>query len=392
MRQEATAIKVSEAMKEVKAFDWEGDYRPEARAFLKELIEQRLVNGRDEYLAELASREDAEEDRRNGYYPRRLLTEVGEIELAVARTRNWSGRELLGRLKRRSPQVDRTILNCFVLGTSTRKVGVALAPLLGEKVSAATVSGIARQLDEAVAAYHRRPLLPRYRVLIFDGVVVKRKTGAGSLKRTLLVALGLTWEGKKEVIDFYQAKGESEAEWSVFLNDLYRRGLTEEKLALIVVDGGKGLLAALGLVYGRVPVQRCWAHKARNVVDKVKKADQAAVREGLTRISHATNRVEARKAFGKFSRRWGTRYPKAVACVAEDIEELLAFFALPSSWHIRVRTTNAIERRFREVRRRIRPMEVFSDQTSIERILYAVFMYENQKEKVSSPFLLTQKS
>jgi len=392
MRQEATAIKVSEAMKEVKAFDWEGDYRPAMRAFLKELLERRLVDGRDAYLAELASREEVEADRCNGFYPRRLLTEVGEIELAVARTRKWSGRELLGRLKRRSPQVDRTILNCFVLGASTRKVGVALAPLLGEQISAATVSGVARQLDEAVAAYHRRPLSPRYRVLIFDGVVVKRKTGAGSRKRTLLVALGLTWEGKKEVIDFYPAKGESEAEWSVFLNDLYRRGLTEEKLELIVVDGGKGLLAALGLVYGRVPVQRCWAHKARNVVDKVKKADQAAVREDLRRISHATNRVEARKAFGQFSRRWGTRYPKAVACVAEDIEELLAFFALPSSWHLRIRTTNAIERRFREVRRRIRPMEVFSDQTSIERILYAVFRYENQKEKVSSLFLLTQKS
>jgi transposase-like protein len=390
MWQEATAIKVSEAMKEVKAFEWEGDYQPAARAFLKELIEQRLVNGRDAYLAELASRGEAEADRRNGYYPRRLLTEVGEIELAVARTRNWSGRELLGRLKRRSPQVDRTILNCFVLGASTRKVGVALAPLLGKKVSAGTVSGIAGQLDEAVAAYHRRPLSPRYRVLILDGVVVKRKTGAGSRKRTILVALGITWEGKKEVIDFYQAKGESEAEWSVFLNDLYRRGLTEEKLELIVVDGGKGLLAALGLVYGRVPVQRCWAHKARNVTDKAKKADREPMLRDLNRISHASNRVKAQQAFGGFARRWQVKYPKAVACVAEDIEELLAFFALPAAWHKQVRTTNAIERRFREVRRRIRPMEVFSDRTSIERILYAVLMYENQKQKVTSPFLLTQ--
>ena len=117
---------------------------------------------------------------------------------------------------------------------------------------------------------------------------VKRKTGAGSRKRTILVALGITRAGKKEVIDFYQAQGESEAEWSVFLNDLYRRGLTEENLELIVVDGGKGLHAALGLVYGRVPVQRCWAHKVRNVVDKVKKADQKAVKNGLTPIFRAS--------------------------------------------------------------------------------------------------------
>jgi len=229
-------------------------------------------------------------------------------------------------------------------------------------------------------------------VLIFDAVVLKRKTGGGSQKRMILVALGITFEGKKEVIDFAIAPGESEGAWAKFFTALVNRGLSGEGVKLIVVDGGKGLLAALDLVYPQVPVQRCWAHKARNVVDKVKKADQAEVKRDLNRISHAKNRIAAQKAFGRFARRWQGKYPKAVKCVREDIESLLEFYSFPADWRNQVRTTNAIERRFVEVRRRTRPMGVFSDRTSIERILFAVLMHENRKEGVGSVFLLTQKS
>jgi len=392
MRQEATAIKVSEAMKEVKAFEWEGDYKAASRAALKEVIERGLNNARDEYLTELASRDSAEEDRRNGYYGRHLLSAVGDLELKIPRTRRWSARKALKELGRRTREVDQLILGCFVLGLSTRKVATALFPILGEKVSPGTVSRIAHQLDAAVAAYHRRPLKGRYRALLFDGVVMKRKTGGGSQKRVVLVALGITGEGKKEVIDFQVAKGESEGAWAKFFTSLVNRGLSGEGVELIVVDGGKGLLAALDLVYPEVPVQRCWAHKTRNVVDKVKKADQAAVKEGLSRISGAKNRLAAQQAFGAFVRRWQGKYPKAVACVKEDIESLLEFYAFSEDWHKQVRTTNAIERRFVEVRRRTRPMGVFSDRTSIERILFAVLMHENRKEGVGSLFLLTQDS
>jgi transposase-like protein len=379
-------------MKEVKAFEWEGDYKAAARAALKEVIERGLNNARDEYLAELASRDSAEEDRRNGYYSRHLLGAVGDVELKIPRTRRWSARKALKELGRRTREVDQLILGCFVLGLSTRKVATALFPILGEKVSPATVSRIAHQLDAAVAAYHRRPLQSRYRVLLFDAVVLKRKTGGGSQKRMILVALGITAEGKKEVIDFKVAKGESEGSWAKFFTALVNRGLSGEGVELIVVDGGKGLLAALDLVYPEVPVQRCWAHKARNVVDKVKKADQAAVKRDLNRISHASHRLAAQKAFGTFVRRWEGKYPKAVACVREDIESLLEFYAFPADWRNQVRTTNAIERRFVEVRRRTRPMGVFSDRTSIERILFAVLMHENRKEGVGSLFLLTQES
>ena len=101
------------------------------------------------------------------------------------------------------------ILSCFVLGLSTRKVAQALLPVLGEPISATVVSRVAKSLDGAVEAFHRRPLKKKYRFLVFDGVVLKRRSGAGAIKRVVLVALGITPEGKKEVIDFLIAPGES---------------------------------------------------------------------------------------------------------------------------------------------------------------------------------------
>ena len=330
-------------------------------------------------------------DRRNGSYRRRILTELGDIELSVPRTRTYSPAAVVRAYARRTSQVDRMILACFVLGLSTRKVGEALLPILGRPVSAAAVSEVAKSLDTVVAAFHRRPLANQYTALMLDGVVLARKTGAGALRRPVLVALGLHRDGKKEIIDFRLAESESEAEWERFLTDLYRRGLTGQGLDMICVDGGSGLLAALPTVLPSIPVQRCWAHKIRNILDKVKKADQRAVKHALHKIMNAPNAPSARAAARTFADRFGQTYPAAVACLRKDLDELLTCFRYKSPERRRkVRTTNAIERRFREVRRRTRPMGTFQDRTSMDRILFAVFTHENKSQGVSTPFLLTQ--
>ena len=391
MRYVDTAISIRQAYKEVKAFEWEGDYRAAARKAIKALLEGRMEEYIEDHLEEMELQGIA--DRRNGGYERHIVTEAGDVVVAVQRTRLKSAREVLKGFGRRSVVVDRMILECFVLGLSTRKVGRALLGALGEKVSAATVSRVSRQLDGAVEAYHRRRILNRYQFLLFDGVVLKKRTGAGSKKRVVLVALGITKEGKKEIIDFKLAAGESQGAWESFLNGLYRRGLSGEGVELIVVDGGTGLLAGLDLVYGSIPVQRCWAHKARNVLNRVRKSDHEEVKKDLHRISHTTGIKEAQRMFRRFVLKWREQYPKAVECLEKDIEPLVNFFAISDSllWR-HIRTTNAIERRFVEVRRRTRPMGVFSDRTSMERILFAIFTYENVKAGIGTPLLLTQNS
>jgi putative transposase len=395
MQQVAAVRSVKQAVRmlkhmQVQAPEWV-DYREAGREALSRILEARMHGLLGNRLAELAAAGVA--DRRNGAYRRELLTTLGAIELQVPRSRTFSPTAVIRAYARREPWIDRVILACFVLGLSARKVGEALLPILGERVSPATVSRVVKTLDGAVAAFHRRPLANRYRVLLLDGVVLSRRTGAGALRRPVLVALGITLAGKKEILDFQLAPAESQPAWEAFLHDLYTRGLTGEGLTLIVTDGGAGLLAALPLVYPRVRVGRCWAHKNRNLLDKVREADRAAVKRDLELISQAIDRTAARAAARRFVTRWHLRYPAAVHCLQQDLEELLAFFAFDDpDWRKAARTTNAIERRFREVRRRTRPMGVFSDRTSMERILFAVFTYENQKEGTSAPFLLTHNS
>ena len=203
--------------------------------------------------------------------------------------------------------------------------------------------------------------------------------------------MGITNAGHKEILDFRVARAESQAAWEAFLNDLYQRGLTGEGVALAVCDGGAGLLATLPLVYPRASVQRCWAHKVRNVLDKVKLADREAVKRSLNRISNAADRGEARRQARAFVDRWQRRYPAAVRCLWMDIDELLNFFVFADeAWRKAARTTNAIERRFREVRRRTRPMGVMANLASVERILFAVFTHENQKQGTATPFVITR--
>jgi transposase-like protein len=378
-------------MKSMRAegLEWGEGYRVLARQAVRDILQDRMAELIDRHLDEMEERDEA--DRRNGGYPRHLLTELGDIELVVPRTRTFSAGSVLHAYARRVEEVDRMILACFVLGVSTRKVGEALLPVLGQVVSPATVSRVAKRLDVAVAAFHARPLKTPYRVLMLDGVVLSRRTGAGAVRRPVLVALGLRADGRKEVIDFRLAQSESAAEWEGFLTDLFRRGLTGDGLEMICVDGGKGLLAALPVAYPGVPVQRCWAHKIRNVLNKVRVADQPAVKTGLHAVMNAKTIPQARSAARRFADCWHQAYPKAVACLRDDLDDLLTCWRYATlDQRKRVRTTNAIERRFREVRRRTRPMGVFSDRTSMDRILFAVFAHENLNQGLSTPLALTQ--
>jgi putative transposase len=385
-----------QAMKMVKEMDvsnreeWSDDHREFGRQAIAEFLRYRMKESIADHLARLP---EGVADRRNGGYQRHLLTEIGDILVTVPRTRTYSPIKILNAYARRSKEVDRLILACFLLGLSTRKVGEALQTILGEKVSPTTVSRVSQTLDTAVTAFHKRKLSTVYRALIFDGIILSRKTGMGPSRRPVLVVLGIRHDGKKEVIDFRLAASESGPEWDTFLKDLCKRGLTGEGVEVIAVDGGKGLISVLPDHYPAIPVQRCWAHKMRNILDKAKKRDHEAVREGLRKIYGARTILQARQRAGRWKKKWEEKYPSAVKCLFADIDDLFTCFQFRDPvFRKSIRTTNHIERRFKEVRRRTRPMGVFSNRTSVDRILYAVFMYENKTEEVYPVFLLTQKS
>ena len=380
------ALRVVKEMK-LSSDEWTGEYRDAARDTISKVLKQQMEEQVAGHLAWVFHK--GIPDRRNGSYMRHVLTELGNIILTIPRTRRFIPHGIIAAYARRVKEIDHLILACFLLGLSTRKVGVALLSLLGEKISPQTVSRVATTLDDAVKAFHRRRITGSFRALILDGICIKRKTGAGSLTRPVLVALGIRPDGRKEVIDFRLAKAESGPEWNRFLTNLVQRGMSEPEV--ICADGGEGLISILPDVYPTIPLQRCWAHKMRNILDKVPRKKQKVVKRGLVKIYSAQNLTEAKTAAARWARSWIEKYPKAVKCLQHDLDDLLICFQFDDAdFRKAIRTTNAIERRFREVRRRTRPMGVFSNRTSIERILYAVFMYENINQGVYPVFVLTQ--
>lgn len=354
----------------------------QVRAQLKALIEKALEAERDRYL-DLGYYEHAPQfrlDYRNGYYLRDFATRLGLLRrLHIPRTRRGFHTQLLPRYQRRQEAVNELIRQAFLRGISTRQVGEVLEPLLGEAYSAQTISNITRELDRAVEQFHRRKLADECLYLFLDGVVLKVRDASGKVRRrVILVACGISRTGRRELLGYrFAINGESETSWVAFLQDLFQRGLEGKHLRLIVSDGGKGLHAALPLVFPAIPVQLCWAHKLRNIADKVPRREGRCVAEASA-IYRAGSRNKAQRAFRKWKRHWEHRRPNAVACVERDLDSLLHFFQVPEAHWKKVRTTNVIERAFREVRRRTRPMSSFSNPASCDRIVFGVISHLNR--------------
>ncbi len=365
---------------ERKAF-FEEELGEQVRGEVKRLLQEALEAERTDWLGvgRYVRDEAGRRGYRNGYYRRDLGTRLGLLRrLRVPRIRRGCRSQLLGRYQRRQESVHELVREAFLRGISTRQVGEVLEPLLGEAYSAQTVSRIVQGLDGAVAAYHRRQLGDEYVYLFLDGVVLKVRDGRGKVRRrVVLVAYAMTRGGRRELIGYRLVAGESEVAWTAFLQDFFLRGLEGRRLRLITTDGSTGLAAALALVFPQVPQQRCWAHKLRNIADKVLKREGSCVREAAA-IYQAASRSEAIRGFRRWAEKWRPARPRAVASVERDLDELLNFFAVPREHWRKVRTTNVIERCFREVRRRTRPISSFTNPASCDRIIFGVISHLNR--------------
>ncbi len=357
------------------------DAREKNLRVLKGLLEGALEEEMTVLLA--AGRFRRTEERRgcrNGFYQRDLATQIGIVTaIRVPRARGQVvQRSVFSRYQRRQAQVNRAIRAVFLAGVSTRRVGETLEALLGDRVSAQTVSRVTKELNGEVARFHRAAVADDVVYLLLDGVYLKVKSATAAQRKLVLCAYGITENGERRLLDFRLGTAESAAQWEAFLNNLRQRGLQGTRLKLIVTDGCKGLHAALETVYPYVPRQHCWVHKLRNVSNHLKRRQQEECLAGARSIYQAQTRRDATQAYWAWARRWREESPKAVACLERDLESLLSFLACPPDQQRMVRTTNAIERCFREVRRRTRPMTCFNNNASCERIIYAVFSHLNR--------------
>lgn len=351
-----------------------GDLRPELLEAVKAVLEATMEDELGALLrAHPYERTHRRLDVRNGVYHRRLVTELGAItDLAIPRRRLEPYRpSFLRRAARRTASVDTVLRRAFLRGLSTRETAALAEQLTGVPLSAAAVSRLAAQLDAQVAAFHRRPVDFPARYLLVDGLWVSVRAGhrhAG--RRVVLAAYGIDASGRRELLDYRQAASESAAEWSRLLTSLVKRGLDPDAVALVTADGAGGIAAAVAEVFPVARLQRCWTHRLRNLLEALPLAERKPCLRGLRAVYRARTREAAAQAYWRWARAWRDRHPVLVRRLEADLDDLLAVFSLPEPLRASLRTTNLIERAFRELRRRLRPIGSLSDRRSADRILY----------------------
>jgi len=360
------------------------------RGYIQKLLRITFETAMEEMRTRMLNAEwyerapDQRTDYRNGYSLKDWPTDLGLLEkLKIPRTRK-NGKAFAKRIRKsyrkQKEEIHRLLREMFLAGVSTERTGELAQIFFGRKYSASFVSQATQKLDAAVQEYHRRPLADRFLYLFFDGIVLKGRDILGAKKRFVLVCHGIDLEGRRELIDFMIEDSESEAAWTKFCNNLYQKGLEGKLLRLITTDGCSGLHAALDLVYPRAPRQRCWVHKLRNMDTKFKrKAHLETCMFGAKKIYLSESKQVAKTRFLNWEKEWKALEPKVVECLKKDLNEMLPFLDCSKAHWRRIRTTNVIERVFREVRRRIRPMNCFKNDRSCERILYAIFFYMNRR-------------
>jgi len=309
---------------------------------------------------------------RNGSYTRDLVTPTGRIEdLKVPRDREGEFHtQVFEGYNRNAPEVAEALTQMFVSGVSTHKVGEVAEKLMGVGPSASAVSRLNHTLTEQFEAWRERPLLTHYRILYLDGIHFPVRHGEKTDSTIILTALGVDLEGTKDVLALRACAEEDKDGWSCLLQDLRRRGATQ--MDLIVTDGHEGLLAAVSALFSATPRQRCVVHKQRNVLNAVPHRERKEVTAELVGIFKQEKKEDALLNLAAFKAKYQKRYPEAIRSLCEDEEHLLTFYAFPHVMHRYIRTTNAIESLFSNVRQRTDQIDAFTTETSCLTIVWAV--------------------
>jgi len=335
------------------------------RAGAQKMLTQMILLEVDDWLAERASLQDEQGRRqvvRNGFLPKRKITTgVGQVEVQQPRVRDRrpAGQaesftsKILPPYLRKTKSIEELIPWLYLKGVSTGDFSEALKALVGADcpgLSATTVTRLKTVWEEEFQEWNKRSLEGKQYVYVWaDGVHFNIRLEED--RQCILVLMGATADGKKELIAVVDGFRESEQSWKGLLLDVKARGLViAPKLA--IGDGALGFWKAVKQVYPKTRQQRCWVHKTANVLDKLPKRLQAEAKEKLHDIWMADTREHANQAFDLFKKTYEAKYPKAVECLTKDREVLLAFYDFPAEHWIHVRTTNPIESTFATVRLR----------------------------------------
>ncbi len=356
----------------------EAGVRGRIRAWIEELVEAELTSALGAELSERPG--TSRQGYRHGHRERTLSTSLGpstfqlpraRVQIADGGTREWQS-AVVPRYQRRTGRVDEALLGVYLSGTNGRRIRSALAPLLkGAPLSKDAVSRLTGRLAGDFAAWRNRDLAEeQIRYLFLDGWYPKVRLGKQRVRVPVLITLGVCADGRRLLLDMRMAGEESAAAWREVVESLVARHLGVPVLA--VIDGNPGLPTALRTAWPTIEVQRCTAHKLRNLQAKAPARWREELTEDYRRMIYAESAAAVLKARGSFTKKWRLRCPAVIASLEEAGEELFTFVRFPIAQWKALRTTNALERINEEFRRRVKTQGSLPSQDAVMLLLFGL--------------------
>jgi transposase-like protein len=347
--------------------------RDAIKGVLEQVMEEEMTA---QLQAKHRERTERRRGERNGHYGRALTTTAGHIEqIRVPRAREIPFlTEVFERYRRMTGSLEEAVLEMYLQGVSTRKVEEITGKLSGTRISKDAVSRIVGRFDEVFSEWRTRQLDKdrSYPYLYLDATYLKARWAGAVRDVALLVAVGVNDQGYREVLAVEAAPGERTEAYRGMLQGLVERGLRGVKL--VISDDHEAIKSAVKVELPGAAWQRCVVHFERNILAQVPQAETKAVAADLKVVFKAARRETAEGLAASFAERYGELYPKAVASLTRGLDEALTYTSFPSSHHRLIRTTNGLERVFREVKRRTRVVGVFPNEQSAETLATAVLL------------------
>lgn len=346
------------------------------RMIVQEVMEEEMTR---HLGAERHERGEGRRGHRNGYKERKLNTRLGTLDLCVPQARDTDPYQpsAFARYERSERALLTACAEMYFMGVSTRKVNSVLEKMGGMAVSAATVSKVASELDEALEEFRGRRLDGEtWPYILVDACYVKARRHGQIVSRAVLVVAGINGEGRREILEWKTGDVESEETWSEVFNGLKLRGVNGVRW--VVSDGHEGLRNAVEKCFAGAAWQRCWTHFMRNALSKASHKEQ----DKVAKLLIAARKIEDKKTClaeaERIAAHYEKRYPKLARQIRTQFEETLAVHALPKEHRRRVYTTNMMERVMCEIKRRTRVVGIFPNDASCERLIGAQLLERHE--------------
>lgn len=340
------------------------------KQFLEALVTAVM---REEVTAHLGAqpheRSDGRRGHRNGFKPRTFKTRVGELDLSVPQVRGCEpySPSVFGKWQRSERALLVACAEMYFQGVSTRNVGQVLAAMCDGEISASTVSRVAAELDEKLAAFRTRRLIGEYPYLLVDARYEKVRVEGKVVSQAVLVVMGITHEGGREILDWRLGDSESEQSWGELFRELKDRGLSGVKL--LVSDAHRGIQAAARRHFQGVAWQRCRVHYKRELMKKVSWKMAREVMSDIAAVFAGSDAAECVRRGREMADKWRSRSKAVSKMLEEGLESCLTAESFPANHRIKLRSTNLLENLMKRLKKRTKVVGVFPNRASCDRLI-----------------------